>query len=48
MEPKPLIYQNIINDPNISSEQKIQEEKYKQYIDNHKKNVIETWSELKL
>ena len=44
---KPLIYEKIINDPNISQEQKIQEEKYKKYIDNHKSKVIETWEELK-
>ena len=42
-----LIYENIINDPNISETQKIQERKYKQYIDNHKNKVIETWDELK-
>ena len=44
---KKLIYENIINDPNISEGQKIQERKYKQYIDNHKKTVIATWEELK-
>ena len=44
---KPLIYEKIINAPNISQEQKIQEEKYKKYIDNHKSKVIETWEELK-
>ena len=42
-----LTYENIINNPNISELQKIQEKKYKEYIDNHKKNVIETWEELK-
>ena len=42
-----LTYENIINNPNISELQKIQEKKYKDYIDNHKNNVIETWEELK-
>lgn len=42
-----LIYENIINDPNVSEAQKVQEKKYKDYIDNHKKNVVETWEELK-
>ena len=42
-----LTYENIINNPNISEFQKIQEKKYKDYIDNHKNNVIETWEELK-
>ena len=42
-----LIFENIINDPNVSEAQKIQEKKYKAYIDNHKKNVVETWEELK-
>ena len=42
-----LVYDNIINDPNIPEAQKIQEKKYKEYIDNHKKNVIETWEEIK-
>ena len=41
------IYENIINDPSVSEAQKIQEKKYKEYIDNHKKNVVETWEELK-
>ena len=47
MKSYPLTYENIINDPCISEEQKIQEEKYKTYIDNHKKNVVQTWEELK-
>ena len=42
-----LIFENIINDPNVPETQKIQEKKYKAYIDNHKKNVVETWEELK-
>jgi len=42
-----LIFENIINDPNVPEAQKIQEKKYKAYIDNHKKNVVETWEELK-
>ena len=42
-----LIYENIISDPQISSDQKTQETSYKEYIDNHKKNVVETWEELK-
>ena len=42
-----LIYENIMKDPNISEIQKSQETKYKQYIDNHKNKVIETWQELK-
>ena len=42
-----LIFENIINDPNIPEAQKNQEKKYKAYIDNHKKNVVETWEELK-
>ena len=42
-----LIYENIMKDPNISEAQKSQETKYKQYIDNHKNKVIETWQELK-
>ena len=42
-----LVYENIINDPNIPETQKVQERKYKQYIDNHKNKVIETWVELK-
>ena len=45
--PYKLIYENIIKDENISEAQKVQERKYKEYIDNHKKNVIETWEELK-
>ena len=44
---KKLVYENIIEDKNISEEQKIQEKKYKDYIDNHKRKVIETWEELK-
>ena len=47
MKSYPLTYENIINDPNVSEEQKIQEKNYKAYIDNHKKNVVETWEELK-
>ena len=42
-----LTYEYIMKDPNISENQKIQEKRYKEYIDNHKKNVIETWEELK-
>ena len=42
-----LIYEKIINDQNIPETQKMQERKYKQYIDNHKNKVIETWEELK-
>ena len=42
-----LIYQKIMNDPNISEMQKTKEIEYKQYIDNHKNKVIETWEELK-
>ena len=41
------IYEIIINDPNVPEDQKAKEKKYKEYIDNHKKNVIETWEELK-
>ena len=41
------IYEIIINDPNVPEAQKAKEKKYKEYIDNHKKNVIETWEELK-
>ena len=41
------IYEIIINDPNVPEAQKAKERKYKEYIDNHKKNVIETWEELK-
>ena len=44
---KKLTYEYIMKDPNISENQKIQEKRYKEYIDNHKKNVIETWEELK-
>ena len=35
-----LIYQKIMNDPNISEMQKTKEIEYKQYIDNHKNKVI--------
>ena len=44
---KKLVYENIIEDKNISEDQKIQEKKYKDYIDNHKRKVVETWEELK-
>lgn len=47
MKGEKLIYENIINNPHISEEQKLQEKKYKEYIDNHKKNVVETWNEIK-
>lgn len=41
-----MIYDFIINDPNISKEQKQKEMEYKEYVDTHIQNVQEAWGKM--